>query len=877
MAEVVTTRLANGLTVLTRELHHAPVATFWVWYRVGGRNEVAGVTGVSHWVEHMLFKGTPTFRAGDIFRQVTANGGTLNGFTWIDYTTYFETLPADRLDLALRIESDRMSNARFDTDEVSSERTVIISEREGNENEPTWHLDEEVTAAAFKVHPYGNGVIGWKCDLRSMTRDDLYGHYRRYYVPANAVAVAVGDFGTDQLLRRIEELFGGIAAGGSPPEVRSVEPEQEGERRIRLRRPSPTAYFQVAYKAPPASHPDAIPMSVVDAVLSGAKSMGLMGGRAPMGRSSRLYRALVDAGLASHARSSFGLTRDPFLFEISATLRPGVEMAAVEAAAFRVVDELAADGPRDDELARVKKQARAQFAYGTETVTSQAYWLGSLEVVASHRLLDELLDRIEAVTAEDVRRAAQAYLTERNRTVGWLEPAAPGANGRSPGGPAAFVGPFWLTGGSPAGQPPAHSTQSPLEIERRPAENGLVMLGHRNEASQAVVLRAMLRTGGVHDPPDLAGAGRLTGAMLQRGTARHTFEQLNELTDANGISIAADVARQTTEVTVKCLAEDLDLGVEVLAEVLREPIFPADQLEKVRGELMTALREADQDTRSVADRTFRELAYPEDHPFRRRVSGYVETVPRVQVDHLVAHHRRTFRPDLTTVAVAGGARIEDAFDRIERAFDGWRAGGAAPSVDVLPAPRPERARRREVELAGKSQADLVIGLPSVSRRDPDYYALDLGNLILGRLGLNGRIGANVREKQGLAYYSYSELEGGLGPGAWAARAGINPANVERAVEAILAEVGAIRDAPVRDDELADAQNYVTGVLPLALESNDGVARTLLSIELYDLGLDFLARYPGIIRALTKERIQAATRAHLSVDQYALAVARPATS
>src|SRR5213594_158828 len=153
MAEVVTARLANGLTVLTRELHHAPVATFWVWYRVGGRNEVPGVTGVSHWVEHMLFKGTPTFRAGEIFRRVTANGGTLNGFTWIDYTTYFETLPADRLDLALSIESDRMSNARFDPDEVSSERTVIISEREGNENEPTWHLDEEVTAAAFKVHP----------------------------------------------------------------------------------------------------------------------------------------------------------------------------------------------------------------------------------------------------------------------------------------------------------------------------------------------------------------------------------------------------------------------------------------------------------------------------------------------------------------------------------------------------------------------------------------------------------------------------------------------------------------------------------------------------------------------------------------------------
>jgi zinc protease len=417
-------RLPNGLTVIARELHHAPVATFWMWYRVGGRNEVSGVTGISHWVEHMLFKGTPTFKAGDIFRQVTANGGTLNGFTWIDYTTYFETLPSDRLDLALRIEADRMVNARFDPEEVASERTVIISEREGHENEPTWHLDEEVSAAAFKVHPYGNGVIGWKCDLRTMTRDDLYGHYRRYYAPGNAVAVAVGDFKGDDLLKRVEELYGGVPAGEPAPEVRSIEPEQEGERRIRLRRPAPTSYLQIAYKAPPASHGDAFPMIVLDALLSGAKSMGMMGGRAPMGRSSRLYRALVDAGIASGARSSFGLTRDPFLFEISATLRPGRKVEEAEAVAFRVVDELAADGPDAEELTRAKKQARAQFAYGTETVTSQAYWLGALEVVASHDLLDGFLGRIDAVSADDVRRVARTYLTEQRRTVGWLEPTS---------------------------------------------------------------------------------------------------------------------------------------------------------------------------------------------------------------------------------------------------------------------------------------------------------------------------------------------------------------------------------------------------------------------------------------------------------------------
>ena len=291
--------LSNGLTILTREVHDAPVATFWTWYRVGGRNEVSGTTGISHWVEHMMFKGTPTLGKGEIFRSVSKNGGTLNGFTWIDFTTYFETLPSDRLDLALRIESDRMVNSIFDPDEVASERTVIIAEREGDENYPTFHLDEEVNAAAFKVHPYGQGVIGWKCDLQAITREDLYAHYRTHYAPNNAVIVAVGDFQTDALLGRIEELFGPIPAGPPITPVRSIEPPQEGERRVTVRRPGPTRYFTAAYHAPAATHPDVFPLFVLDAILSGAKPMGLFGGQnTSMGRSSRLYRLLVETAAA---------------------------------------------------------------------------------------------------------------------------------------------------------------------------------------------------------------------------------------------------------------------------------------------------------------------------------------------------------------------------------------------------------------------------------------------------------------------------------------------------------------------------------------------------------------------------------------------------
>ena len=230
--------LPNGLTVITKEMHSAPVVSFWVWYRVGARNEHVGITGISHWVEHMMFKGTPTMGKGQMDIMVAENGGTFNAFTSNDWTAYFETLPADRLDLGIRIESDRMVNSLFDPGEVASERTVIISEREGTENEPDRMLGEEISAAAFKVHPYGHSIIGWKSDLRTMTRDDLYNHYKTYYAPNNATVVVVGDFETADVLAKVEAAFGGYAASEDIPMVRAIEPDQKGERRVRVEHPA---------------------------------------------------------------------------------------------------------------------------------------------------------------------------------------------------------------------------------------------------------------------------------------------------------------------------------------------------------------------------------------------------------------------------------------------------------------------------------------------------------------------------------------------------------------------------------------------------------------------------------------------------------------
>jgi len=423
MTPTLRTTLSNGLLVILREVHTAPVATFWAWYRVGSRNEVLGITGISHWVEHMLFKGTPTLGKGELSRLVNRHGGTWNGFTWKDFTAYFETLPAEHVGLGIRIESDRMVNTVFDPAEVESERTVIISEREGAENSPEFALYEEVESAAYRVHPYRHAVIGYKSDLRAITRDELVRHYRTYYVPNNAIVVAVGDFDARVLLEQIRAAFEPIPAGAPVPPVRGVEPPQEGERRVTVRRPGgavPVAH--IVFHAPPVEHPDFFPLLIADGALSGFKGPGVFGGDGIGARSSRLYRGLVETQLAVEAGSSYRPSLDPTLFEIGLTLRPEVAPERAEAALLAELARLA-DEPLDAaELDKVRKQARAQWVYAEDGVTPQAVLLGSTEVVAGPSFLEQFEARLAAVTPRTVQEAAARTFDERLRTVGWYLP-----------------------------------------------------------------------------------------------------------------------------------------------------------------------------------------------------------------------------------------------------------------------------------------------------------------------------------------------------------------------------------------------------------------------------------------------------------------------
>jgi zinc protease len=370
----------------------------------------------------MLFKGSEAFPKGEIDTQIARNGGMMNGLTWLDFTTFFETLPSDRSTLALRIEADRMVNALFDPEEVALERTVIISERQGAENSPVFLLSEEVVGAAFRVHPYHHDTIGDMCDLEAISQADLWRHYQTHYGPNNAIAVAVGDFEAGRMLELIHESFGAIPARSEPAPISRPEPPQRGERRVTLEGPGATAYVQAAYHAPAAREPDFFPLLVATSILSGASGMNAFAG-GPPNRSSRLYRALVETGLAASVSGSLPAMLDPYLYDITVTVRAGRSLDEVEAALDAEMDRLLSQPVSEQELHKAVKQARAQFAYSSESVTNQGFWLGYASVVADVDWFESFLDRLAAVTVDDVSRAAAVYLARRNRTIGRYVPA----------------------------------------------------------------------------------------------------------------------------------------------------------------------------------------------------------------------------------------------------------------------------------------------------------------------------------------------------------------------------------------------------------------------------------------------------------------------
>jgi zinc protease len=415
----------------------------------------------------------------------------------------------------------------------------------------------------------------------------------------------------------------------------------------------------------------------------------------------------------------------------------------------------------------------------------------------------------------------------------------------------------------------------PHDIVRETLPNGITVLVRENFSNQSVVMNGSLLAGSVFEGAPQAGMAGFTASALMRGTKHRDFDTLHEALEGIGASLGIGGDVHSTGFGGKALGEDLFVLLDILSDALRYPAFPTDQTERLRGEILTGLRIRAQDTRAVAGEAFRKLAYPPEHPYSRSASGEIASVSALTLDDLRTFHAKHYGPKGMILVIVGAVKVAEALDLVHRIFGDW-TNPDQPEPPPLPAaPRLAEAAKKVEFVPGKTQSDIVVGWPGPSRFAPDFQAANLANNVLGVFGMMGRLGKNVREDQGLAYYSYSRLRGGEGPGPWSVAAGVNPANVGRAVESILKEIDGIAGALVSETDLADNKANFTGRLPLTVESNEGVAAAILNMETYNLGLDYLQRYTDIINSITREEVLRAAQRYLSPSAYALAVAGPA--
>jgi len=415
--------LDNGMTIFFNEIHSAPIISSWVWYRVGSRVEKKGLTGISHWVEHMQFKGTKLYSGSQMDRIIAREGGTANAFTHLDWTTYYETLPANKIEIAFQLESDRMLNSVFDPNDVESERTVILSEKEGKDNDPFSRLNNQVILSSFENHPYQNEIIGSEEDLNSIQRDHLYHHYQSFYQPSNAILTIAGDFKTKSIIKQIKNTFGTLPTNDKANHF-AVIPEMTiaAKKEIVLHGPGETIYLQIAYRSPAANDPDFFAYSILDSILTGPASLNMFGGGGTSNKISRLYQRLVEKELAISVFGGLQATIDPYVYDLAVILHPERRPELVLKHIDDEIDRLRTQFVSQKEITRAIKQATALFVYGLENITNQAFWLGYSEMFANYEWFTNYISYLKNISPKDILRVAEKYLDPDHRVIGLYIP-----------------------------------------------------------------------------------------------------------------------------------------------------------------------------------------------------------------------------------------------------------------------------------------------------------------------------------------------------------------------------------------------------------------------------------------------------------------------
>lgn len=850
------TTLKNGLRILTVENSAAPVVIFSIWYKVGSKNEQIGKTGISHFLEHILFKSTKNYSDGEITRTLQKQGAVWNGMTDKDWTVYFETIASDRVETAIKVEAERMINAKLKPEEIKTEKGVVKNEIQIGENQSQFQLYNAVTASAYTTHPYRWSVAGSGEDVGSVEPTQLKNYYSTYYVPNNATVVCVGDFKTEELVNLIEKHFGKIKPGKNIPKYIPGESPQKGERRTTVKGEGSSSHIAIAYHITSSSHGDIYALDVLNRVLSS-------------GRTSRLHKRLVDGNLSPIFYTNCEKREHPGLFWLFATARAGIDLKKIEEAIFEEIEKIKQEGVKVEELNKVLAQATAEYVYNNDNIENLALALGRAEIAAGYEYYIDYLANLKKVTTDEVKRVCEKYLLEDNRTVGNFIPIKPKEEKlESPFKEGSFY-------------------KKPPEIKREVLPNGMRVVILEDKSNPSVYISGKIKAGVVHEPQKLVGISLLTAELLDKGTKTKTSSEIALSLEEIGAELSFGFSREMMEMlsvdflesttfSGKCLSKDTEKVLEILSDILQNPSFPDDELQKLRILIHTGLQVIQDSPEARAILSIFETMYPEEHPFRNfSLSSISRSIKRIKREDVVNFYNDHYGGENAILVIVGDVQSDEILNKIKELFSTYHSKKGETKIDLPEVIIPEKTKKKVLSMMDKSQCAVVCGYPlNLTRKSPDYYAAQVMNGILGASGFSSRITKKIRVEKGYSYVARSILLPQTVSLPYLFGFTASPANVDDGLKVLIDEIKKMKEKGVSKEEFEDEVSYITGSYSRRLATKSQIANALLTAEYYELGIDYPWKHLQYYKKLKIDEVNNAAKKYLHPDNLITIIAGP---
>ncbi len=839
--------------MVIQEDHSAPVVAIQYWVKAGSRTESDREAGITHLIEHMIFKGTPSRPVGEVARAIEAVGGVINAYTSLDYTVYHVTIASRYALLGLETLTDAVRNPLFDQSELELEKKVVLEEIRSGEDRPAVRLHRGLFAKVYEVHPYRRPIIGFPETVSSFSRQDLMEYVRRLYVPQNVILIVAGDVERDAILFEVRRLLEDWSP--SPPEAPTpvAEPTQERMRTLVMREEASEAHMLLAFPVPAVTHEDVPAIDLLAMILG-------------EGKSSRLERTVrSERGLVYSIGASSYTPQDPGVFLVHAAMDPQRLREALPVILEQVF-RLGRERVLQAELETARINVEAGLVRAKETMEGKARIMGQFQLLYGDlRQEQAYIEAIQRVTLADMERVARTYLRPERLTVAVLLPAASAVE-VSPSemerlaqeafsGPAVDPGKQGGTGGD--------------AVHREVLENGLTVLVKESHDAPTVSIRAVFLGGTRYETPANAGIGALFSQMLTRGTKLRSAEKLARDVESLGGSLQGFSGRNSLGLNADFLSRFFQQAMEILSDVLLEPSFDPQELEKERTLALAALRREQDQPSSMVFRLFAETLY-RVHPYGLRRLGTVESIQALGREDLQRMHRELLQPENCVLAIVGDVSVEEALRWSRRYLGQWRGGGfRPPNVPQEPPLRGIRVVRHPLP---KQQTHIVLGFPGTTLQGADRFPLEVLDAVLS--GQGGRLFRELRDRQGLAYSVTSFSQVGLDPGYFGTYIATSPENVEAAIQGLKNELERVGTGDITEEELERAKRYVIGTYEIGQQGHAAQAMTMGLDERYGLGFDFGKRFVRAIEGVTREDVVRVARKYIRMDGYVLAIVGP---